>query len=457
MTLKVKLRIYLAILIFSILSGAFLIFIGSLYLLSNQSLNTSLLAEANELIRTHLVVSDNQIFLRRDDKGNSLSAYLRDEDLSAIILDQNKIVVASYGAFHDFVPPVISDKLTPKYESIIFSGGNYKMVTLPIINDGKSFGTILLAKTDFFRNTTLPLSVTVAVVTVIVSVVLVWIIGGKLLTLLIAPLDDLVFAMKLNTLDNLQTIPLKKDYPFEIVTLSSNYNHMFNQLSDDLNLQEQFISSASHEIKTPITSAISSLDLLSMDIADGSYKRLETRLKTVKSQLSSLSNLVGQLLTISSLKLKYLPSEKINLVEFINKVVISRRGEIEDKKITVKVNISPEYTINFPETHLYLIVDNLIGNAIKYNHHNGVIGIEVKKGQHSLCLLISDTGIGIPESEREQIFERFYRSNNGRYKSSGHGLGLSIVKDICNLHHLDLQVQSIVNQGTVFQIAGIPL
>lgn len=444
MTLKTRLRLYLGLLVLAILSVSFFLLNLSLYFANERTTNNSLMAESNELIRTHLVVNQQQIFFRRDDQGNSLAAYLRDEDLSAIILDANKNVIAKYGILNDHPLPEPID-----YHRITFNDTPYSVLVTPISNQKIQYGTLILIKTDYFLQSVLPNLIKISLIVIVVSLILSWFLGNHLLTQIINPLDDFVTQIKHNNLENLRLVKLKSKSPGEIESVATGFNLMVTQLNQDLKLQEQFISSASHEIKTPLSSAITTLDLASMDIADKQYASLDVRLKIIKNQLTSLSQLVSQLLTISSVKLKNMPDELIDIKRFISEIIVSHQTELLNKEINLEINFEPSLSYSFPKTHLYLIVDNLLSNAIKYNQKSGKITIEFTPNQFS----ISNSGPKISESELSRIFTRFYRAETTRHQHSGHGLGLSIVNDLCVLHHLKINVRSDDFQ-TVFTIDG---
>ena len=102
---------------------------------------------------------------------------------------------------------------------------------------------------------------------------------------------------------------------------------------------------------------------------------------------------------------------------------------------------------------LYSIAYNLCDNAIKYNRHGGSVAVSVTQGAHHTVLKVKDTGIGIPEEDRDRIFERFYRVDKSRSRDvGGTGLGLSIVKHAIIIHHGKIELNSSVGEGTEFII-----
>ena len=99
------------------------------------------------------------------------------------------------------------------------------------------------------------------------------------------------------------------------------------------------------------------------------------------------------------------------------------------------------------------LIDNLVQNAIRYNKKDGRVDIYVEPSDNQICLRIKDTGIGIPEEDRQRVFERFYRVDKGRSRETGGtGLGLAIVRHIVDLHGGNIELDSEVGKGTTISI-----
>ncbi len=102
---------------------------------------------------------------------------------------------------------------------------------------------------------------------------------------------------------------------------------------------------------------------------------------------------------------------------------------------------------------LRIAINNLLTNAIKYSDITGTVTLSAEQVDNSIHIRVRDTGIGIDANEQHQIFEKFYRSNDENVRErTGHGLGLSLAKDIINLHHGKLKLQSVIGEGSEFTI-----
>jgi len=120
--------------------------------------------------------------------------------------------------------------------------------------------------------------------------------------------------------------------------------------------------------------------------------------------------------------------------------------------LELKLDIEDDLIINFDEKYLFIVVNNLISNATKYTDH-GYIKIVAKKENTRILLEISDTGLGIDMQDLDKIFERFYRVDKVRASfSNGIGLGLSIVKKICERFDANITVNSTIKKGSCFKI-----
>ncbi|MFN8671361.1 MAG: ATP-binding protein [Candidatus Sericytochromatia bacterium] len=216
-------------------------------------------------------------------------------------------------------------------------------------------------------------------------------------------------------------------------------------------LRKDFISSASHELRTPVTSIKLLLESL-MCGAKEDPVLLDDFLNDLSLEVDRLHQLVNDLLDIAKMESEKnsVNKSEFNIAEFIK----------EATSTLVPLAKSKDIKINLPETHdLYMIADrsklrqvvvNLATNAVKFTPAGGNIYINVKKVPLGIEFKIKDTGIGIPEEDQEHIFEKFYRVNKERSRAiGGSGLGLTIVKQIIEAHKGRIDVKSIPG-NTVF-------
>ena len=212
--------------------------------------------------------------------------------------------------------------------------------------------------------------------------------------------------------------------------------------------QKEFFSNASHELRSPLTSIIGFQELIVEDfVSPGEVKDLCS--KTLQEG-KRMQNLINDMLDLSALE-KEEKGEvtKIDLKEIIDDISSSLEPQLLIDNLTIIKDIEPNVYMIANQKHIYQLLRNLIDNAIKYNVLNGKIYVTVKKEINAISISVRDTGVGISEGDQNQIFERFYRVDKARSRKLGSsGLGLSIVRQVCNIYAAELTLESKVNVGT---------
>ncbi len=232
----------------------------------------------------------------------------------------------------------------------------------------------------------------------------------------------------------------KETYP-ELVPLIEEIKYQRNLQSD---MRQEFTANLSHELKTPLTAISGYAEMIENDIAKGDdVKRFAGKIRTESSRMLTL---IGDIIKLSKLD-SDTASEVSNTVD-LKKTAEECRDSLavacKDKDIMITI-IGEADPIKGNQTELYELVYNLMDNAVKYNRQGGNIDV-ILSGK---TIRISDTGIGIPEKDKQRIFERFYRVDKSRSKATGGtGLGLSIVKHVAEKHNATITVESTLNVGT---------
>lgn len=219
--------------------------------------------------------------------------------------------------------------------------------------------------------------------------------------------------------------------------------------------QKQFTADASHELRTPLSVVMASADLLSNDPAVQS-PFLRQVIDDVKDEVKKMSKLVGDLLIIARSDNNV---EKLNMQEFdlsasMQQVLRNMQPMADKKNITLVGNIAESILWVGDEQKINQLIMILVDNAVKYTQDYGTVTVtaEAPKSKR-LRFSVADNGIGLAKEDKEKIFGRFYRVDKARSRQmGGNGLGLAIAKDIVDVHHGYIYVESELGKGTTFTV-----
>ncbi len=217
--------------------------------------------------------------------------------------------------------------------------------------------------------------------------------------------------------------------------------------------QSRFISDASHELKTPLTSLRAEIEVYLMG-KDHSTKTSDALLQSSLEEVISLQTLSENLMKLTKYeKPKHIPFQKVVLLEVIENALKKVVPLARKKQIKIVNNVGEEFIDgNHHElTELFII---LLDNAVKYSLDNTTITLSSRKKDHMVQITVVDQGMGIEKKDLPHLFDRFYRADLSRSKQeiNGFGLGLSIAKKIVEHHHGSIQVHSELGRGTTFTI-----
>jgi signal transduction histidine kinase len=237
----------------------------------------------------------------------------------------------------------------------------------------------------------------------------------------------------------------------EIEQLAKTFNQMLSDLEQVFKSQDEFVSNASHELRTPMAIMIAESDyILSRDRNPEEY---EAHLRKLTEDLRNLNLLLNSLLELAQInRNKNISIAEFRIDELIFSAIRSVKAKFPGRKIMPKIEYSDNENDLLIEGHsglLEIAIKNLIDNACKFSTSEVDVKVEIRPEGPSL--LISDQGIGIPEDEVATIFKPFKRGTNARY-IGGFGIGLSIVSKIIKLHGADIKVKSVENEGTSIEI-----
>ena len=238
----------------------------------------------------------------------------------------------------------------------------------------------------------------------------------------------------------------------ELTYLGEEFNDLTDRLYTSENKRRQFVSDASHELKTPLAS----IKLLSDSILQN-----EMDIGTIREFVQDIGNEADRLTRMSAklLSLSRIESQEdgtceiVMLAPTISRAVRMLSGTARESRITIVQEIEEDVPILILEDDLYQIIFNLMENGIKYNIPDGKLTIHVSRQDDNAVLQIIDTGMGIPEEAISHIFERFYRVDKARSrKTGGSGLGLAIVRNLVERNQGTIRADSIYGNGTTFTL-----
>ena len=246
----------------------------------------------------------------------------------------------------------------------------------------------------------------------------------------------------------------------DINELSDLFNEMADILTQNIEkikevevLRRELIANISHDLRTPISIIHGYVETLLMKektISAEDYKRY---LNTIYESTHKLENLVHELFELSKLEANQVKAVKEPF--FISELVsdISNKYQLiaKSKSITLNTDLSKEQQPVFADVSLIeRVMQNLIDNALKFTPAGGCIIIQTNKAKRGIEVSVSDSGIGIPEEEKEFVFGRYYKGHDFTKYKNNTGLGLAIAKKILDLHNSSLVLHSRVNEGTSF-------
>ncbi|MFZ4826235.1 MAG: sensor histidine kinase [Phototrophicaceae bacterium] len=223
-------------------------------------------------------------------------------------------------------------------------------------------------------------------------------------------------------------------------------------------LETDYLRVMAHELKLPLSSAKIFADMVQAtgELNDQQHQYLE---KTIHS-LDRMSQFINDILEVARLDNNDEPLQVVpcSLTAFVKDAEELVSAMIQEKNLTVVHEFDSELSVVEGSPYfLALVMNNLVGNAVKYNVADGTVRISIKAIGTNCQFTIEDSGIGIPEEDLSSVFQPFFRSGHAKRKRiEGTGLGLALVHRIIELHQGTITVSSVVNQGTTF-VMSLPL
>ncbi len=248
-----------------------------------------------------------------------------------------------------------------------------------------------------------------------------------------------------------------KLYAEEIEKVNQKLLKAFDQAEQANKSKSQFLANITHEFNTPLNSILGYCQLLQMDQIGKLNEKQTKFISYIYESGNHLLALVNTILDFSKIEAGRVLIEKTNfdLISLIKEVIHSQEAIANEKNISfeLEMDLTDGYTLYADRTRIKQVLINLSSNAIKFTEKDGKIGFQIYKQAENTILKCWDTGIGIPKSETNRVFEPFEQIHNEfTAKTKGTGLGLSIVKSILDLHGYSIELESEEFKGSTFTI-----
>jgi len=404
--------------------------------IKNDSIYFSNKKELEE--REHVEVQVNPVFIQLSGKDGKLF------DKSPNLKEKELITSVNQKAGQHF--------------NALLSNEPIRQVQLPIDNNGNLKGYVLAAmslegSSRVIRN----LGNTLLLLYPIVIIGL-FLISSFLAGRSIAPIRSIISTTNKITRNNLNervNLPQKKD---ELHELSSAINELLNRIERTIERERQFTSDASHELRTPLSSLRGNLEVLIQ--RERSPKEYEEKVNYSLGVIDMMSLTLEQLLTLARMEApaKTMTEDLTILPTLIDGILSKYKEKIQEKNLQIKLEFKNTEDYLVPRYYAYLLLDNIIQNAIKYSKDEGRIHISIKSDKNGILCTIKDEGIGINQEDLQNIFNSFYRSAAMQHKHiKGNGLGLSIAKKSADAIGATLELDSELHKGTTFRIFFKPI
>lgn len=347
--------------------------------------------------------------------------------------------------------------IPPKVQSVIQSetrqvnGQRIIYLTMPFFDQGHLIGSVEAARRLTILDSYLQILVFALSVTSIGAVVFA-IFGTYWFTSrLTGPIGQMVQTMReIDRSGKLYRVKLNgREESVELQQMVRAFNQMIDRLDRTIEHQKHFVADASHELKTPLTVISSYADMLKRWGRDNAEVRDEA-IEAISKETERLQKLIRSMLTLAEAE----QDDWLNIARFDVSAVVKELSEVLGKTFGREIRVHTDghaVQMRGDKDKIRQLLLILIDNAIKYSKEP--IDVRIRPGKNGIKLEVTDYGIGVPESEIPYMFERFYRVDSARHRTTGgSGLGLSIAKKIIDMHEGTVEVFSKPGNGTTISI-----
>jgi signal transduction histidine kinase len=414
--------------------------------------------ETREIIENHLQLDPKGLQFVLDADGKSLKEQLTTEGMSALFTDASGQVIRQYGLFALTYGQVeaaaiqswvsgIQTANTAKVLNGSWLSQSVQVFVVPLRRDGQLLGVMLLARSQSELQSYSRLMWLTMAALLACNLVLSFGVGTILARGMLRPVRNIAKQVRTIDLDHIETDVGFLGHPSDAThQLAVRIDEMLLRLKSAAEKQRAFVAQASHELKTPLTRIISTLEL-------GMQKPNEYRSRSSQAvaELFKLSELIDQLLLVARLDNDKVATRTLQSIDFrscINEILDQLQIPQSSQKVAITITGNEKEKIAISPVFIKVILRNLIQNALKYTASAGLVTIEVDGTSDSVRMSVVDNGIGIQPAEVTKITDHFYRGQGAAQTKPGYGIGLALVKQICHVFAAELQIESQVGIGT---------
>ncbi|EOC99796.1 Sensory transduction histidine kinase [Caldisalinibacter kiritimatiensis] len=391
--------------------------------------------------------------------NTTIKSYSEDINSRILILDDDSIVKSdSNDKFTDKILRHV--EITNALKGISHSSihnfeelGYVLYIAVPIKYEGKVIGaTFISSSLNDIYDTVGEITDKLRIISM-ASIFLIAILSFAFANFLSKPIEEFTRAIKKMAKGKLGCkVEIKTNDEFK--HLANAFNIMSTKLNEVDIQRKDFVANVSHELRTPLSSIkLLSESLLHQQEEDVNIYR--EFLKDIDSEIDRLNKIIDDLLVLVDLdKEKLSLNYQTTYINFLLEKIISRLLPLAEKKhIDLKVDFKEKLQIKVDKDKIQQAIINIVHNAIKYTPEGGVVEVSLYSEGEYIVVKVKDNGVGIPKESLPHIFDRFYRVDKARARSTGGtGLGLSIAYQIITLHQGTIEVESEVNKGSTFYI-----
>ncbi len=384
-----------------------------LFVHTESHIKQNLISVTGDIIREKLRINDGEIRQKEADDGHTLGVELRAKYLSALIVDKDGQILARYGIYRDIEGDELEiSKSEMKYEDRDIKGyGLFDTYTVPIKAGDDIFGYMRIIR----KNNELQIIKDTIGLVILFVLPISWLFAYYFSYVLVRritrPLRRLVKHLENVEPATMNTILDSPSMDHEVRVVTRSINALIERLKENLKRERQITENISHEFKTPLTRIASNLQV--------------EKYKEAEQEVLELGGNVDALLSLAIWDNRKEKTDLVPIVRHLTKLVPSN--------LVLTVELPKKMITPLPSAHLQIIMRNLMDNAIKHNKNKGEIKLTGKVATGKWTIEISNTIKH--QVDKNKVTERKYKAGPG----AGHGIGMSIVSDMCRMHELSLE------------------